>query len=150
MPENRLGYVRWMLVAAAVVLSGCTNPFVGDAPTFDEILAAGALLALENDETAGRTYALGGGETLTYRDMIARIFAVLGRPERIVSVSMLPALLSVAGTLLPGSELSGDVAHRMNIDLDFDDGSAGRDFGYAPRPFLSAGLDDLSRSSVQS
>ena len=119
-------------------------------PVHADDLAAGALLALENDETVGRTYALGGGETLTYRDMIARIFAVLGRPERIVSVSMLPALLSVAGTLLPGSELSGDVAHRMNIDLDFDDGSAGRDFGYAPRPFLSAGLDDLSRSSVQS
>jgi hypothetical protein len=43
MPENRSGYVRWMLVAAVVVLSGCTNPFVGDAPTFDEILAAGWL-----------------------------------------------------------------------------------------------------------
>jgi len=43
MPENRSGYVRWMLVAAAVVLSGCTNPFAGDAPTFDEILVAGWL-----------------------------------------------------------------------------------------------------------
>lgn len=130
-------------------------PVYGEAtgrrqPVHADDLAAGALLALEYDKTVGRTYALGGGETLTYRDMIARIFAVLGRPERIVSFSMLPAVLSVAGALLPGSELSGDVAHRMNTDLDFDDGSAGRDFGYAPRPFLSAGIEDLTRSKVQS
>lgn len=61
--------------------------------------------------------------------MIARIFAVLGKTTRIVRVPLLPGLLGVAGTLIPGSELTGDVARRMNADLDFDDGAAARDFG---------------------
>ena len=62
---------------------------------------------------------------------------------------MLPAMLGVAGALIPGSELTGDVARRMNIDLDFDDGSAARDFGYTPRPFLQAGSTDLFGSDTQ-
>lgn len=43
MPGRHSCYVKWMLVAAAVSLSACTNPFADDAPTFDEILAAGWL-----------------------------------------------------------------------------------------------------------
>ncbi len=81
--------------------------------------------------------------------MIGRIFTVLGKSPRVVPVPMLPALLGLAGTLIPGSELTGDVARRMNLDLDFDDGTAARDFGYAPRPFLQAGLTDLFGSGAQ-
>lgn len=112
-------------------------------------LAAAALAALDKEITVGRSYALGGGETLAYRDMVARIFTVLGKSPRIVPVPMLPALLAVAGSLIPGSELTGDVARRMNIDLDFDDGSAARDFDYTPRPFLQAGLIDLFGADTQ-
>lgn len=118
-------------------------------PVHADDLAAAALAALECDNTIGRSYALGGGETLAYREMIGRIFTVLGRSPRILPVPMLPALLGVAGTLVPGSELTGDVARRMNADLDFDDGSATRDFDYAPRPFLQAGAADLFGSGAQ-
>jgi len=55
----------------------------------------------------------------------------------------LPQILALAGTIIPGSELSADVARRMNIDLAFDDGSAAADFDYAPRRFLSGGVQDL-------
>ena len=112
-------------------------------PVHADDLAAAALAALDCDAAVGRSYALGGGETLAYRDMIGRIFDVLGRPRRIVRAPLLPAMLDVAGTVLPGSELTGDVARRMNMDLDFDDGSAARDFGYAPRGFLSGDRADL-------
>ena len=112
-------------------------------------LAAAALAALDKEITVGRSYALGGGETLAYREMIGRIFEAMGKSPRIVPVPMLPALLAVAGSLIPGSELTGDVARRMNFHLDFDDGSAARDFGYAPRPFLQAGLTDLFGSDTQ-
>ncbi|MBO6783517.1 MAG: NAD-dependent epimerase/dehydratase family protein [Alphaproteobacteria bacterium] len=106
-------------------------------------LATAALATLETGVAVGREYALGGGETLDYRTMIARVFEVLGKPSRIVRVPFLPQMLSVAGALSPGSELTGDVARRMNADLDFDDGTASRDFGYAPRAFLSGGRRDL-------
>ena len=129
-------------------------PVHGDAagkrqPVHAGDLATTALAALDNGITIGRSYALGGGETLAYRDMVGRIFAAMGKSPRIVRVPMLPAMLGVAGALIPGSELTGDVARRMNIDLDFDDGSAARDFGYTPRPFLQAGSTDLFGSDTQ-
>ncbi|MGY9058071.1 MAG: hypothetical protein ACKVGZ_21200 [Alphaproteobacteria bacterium] len=112
-------------------------------PVHPDDLAAAALTALDTPSTFGRNYALSGWETLRYRTMIAWIFTVLGIPERIVSVPLLPTLLSFVRALRSGSELTGDVARRMNADLDFDDDAAARDFGYAPRPFLSGGAVDL-------
>ena len=119
-------------------------------PVHADDLAAAALAALDCDAAAGRSYALGGGETVAYCDMIGRIFDVLGRPRRFVRVPGLPALLDIAGAVIPGSELTGDVARRMNMNLDFDDGSAARDFGYAPRAFLSGGHADPFGSRDQS
>lgn len=52
-------------------------------------------------------------------------------------------MLALAGAVMPGSELSADVAYRMNQDLAFDDGAASTDFGYAPRRFLAGGLPDI-------
>jgi hypothetical protein len=75
--------------------------------------------------------------------MIHRIFVVLERSLRIINVPGLPQILALAGTVIPGSELSADVARRMNQDLAFDDGAATADFGYAPRGFLSGGEQDL-------
>ena len=116
-------------------------------PVHADDLAAAALLALADETTIGRTYALGGADILTYRDMVERIFETLEKPSRILRVPMLPAILDVAGRVTPGSELTGDVARRMNLDLDFDDGTAAREFGYKPRPFLQGGKADLMGSS---
>lgn len=112
-------------------------------PVHADDLAAAALSALDIPQTHGRIYALGGAETLSYRDMVARIFQALGRPPRMVNVPGLPQMLALAGAVIPGSELSADVARRMNVDLAYDDGSAATDFDYAPRSFLSAGIQDV-------
>ena len=124
-------------------------PVHGDAtgkrqPVHADDLAAAAVSVLESDATIGRSYALGGADVLIYREMISRIFGALDKPVRIVRMPMLPAILDVAGRVVPGSELTGDVARRMNADLDFDDGTAAREFGYAPRPFLQGGRADLA------
>ena len=112
-------------------------------PVHADDLAAAALLMLENEAKIGGSYALGGAEALPYREMITRIFGAVDKPVRIVRVPMLPTVLDVAGRVVPGSELTGDVARRMNADLDFDDGKAAREFGYNPRPFLQGGRADL-------
>jgi nucleoside-diphosphate-sugar epimerase len=148
------GQDRTIAAAARFIRRFGVYPVHGPAtglrqPVHADDLAAAALAVLDSDTTINRDYALGGGETLSYQDMIARIFAVLGKTTRIVRVPLLPGLLGVAGTLIPGSELTGDVARRMNADLDFDDGAAARDFGYAPRPFLAGGLPDLFGSGIQ-
>ena len=82
------------------------------------------------------TYEISGGETLTYREMVGRIFAWLERPPRLVTLPL--PLVRAAGTLvrlLPGLESVPTMAARMNEDLVFDHGAATRDFGFHPRAF---------------
>lgn len=104
-------------------------------PVHADDLAQGALQALEAPAAIGRTYELAGGETLTYREMCARVFEGLGRPPRILS---LPAPfwrlgLTLASPLLPGA--TGEMGARMERDLVFDDSAARADFGWSPRQF---------------
>ena len=82
------------------------------------------------------TYEISGGETLTYREMVGRIFAWLERPPRLVTLPL--PLVRAAGPLvriMPGLESLPTMATRMNEDLIFDHGAATRDFGFHPRAF---------------
>jgi nucleoside-diphosphate-sugar epimerase len=104
-------------------------------PVHADDLAAGALAAADSPAAHGRAYDLPGGETLSYRDMAARVFESLGRRPRLVAVP--PALwslgLSLAAPLLPGATAA--MGTRMAEDLTFDAAPAARDFGWSPRPF---------------
>lgn len=112
-------------------------------PVHADDLAAAAIAVAGRDDLAGSGFALGGGETLTYREMIGRIFDALGRPRRLVPVPGLPALAGLYGRLSGQPSLTPDAVRRMNRHLVFDRGEAARAFGYAPRTFLSAGSADL-------
>lgn len=66
-------------------------PVIGAAtglrmPVHADDLAAACLLALDNPRSFGRAYDLSGGEALSYRAMVNRIFAGLGRTPRVVTV----------------------------------------------------------------
>lgn len=107
-------------------------------PVHADDLAAACLAALENPRTYGRSYNLSGGETLTYREMVKRIFVAEGRPTRIVDVPLpLFRLLVRGAALLPRFRfVDPEMASRMTDDLCFDHSEATRDFGYSPRPFV--------------
>ena len=98
-------------------------------------LAEAAWRALDAPEAAGRFYALPGGETLSYRDMAARIFDALGRRPRLITLPpwLWRLSLRLASPWLPGATVA--MGGRMGTDLSFDAAPAMRDFGYAPRPF---------------
>lgn len=105
-------------------------------------LADAAFAACDVAATHGQAYALPGGETLPYRDMVARVLNVLdtppsGPPPRLVEVpSPLFALMLLGARALGRVGGFGDAAvARMRSDLVFDIEPARRDFGYAPRPF---------------
>jgi nucleoside-diphosphate-sugar epimerase len=104
-------------------------------PVHAEDLAWAAMAAAASPLTPGRAYDLPGGETLTYRQMVERIFLGLDRTPRIFSTP--PALWRLAfqlvGDRLPGATAA--MGERMNQDLTFDGGPATRDFGWAPRGF---------------
>lgn len=112
-------------------------------PVHADDLANAAVSVMNRSGTSGRTYTVTGGETLTYRDMVARIFHALNRPVRIIRVpaGLYRFMLAAAG--LVRNDLTGSMAVRMNRDLVFDSSEARDDFGYAPQPFLQYPDRDL-------
>ena len=112
-------------------------------PVHADDLAIATLQALENPITYGKAYNLSGGEVLTYRDMLERLFAICGKKVRIENNTFLPFLLDIAGRITGKRHINGEIARRMNDDLMFFHDDAKRDFGFTPRKFLSGGMKDI-------
>ena len=108
-------------------------------------LAAAAIAALQSDAAAGQTYDVGGGERLTYREMIGRIFDALEMPRRFLPLPGLEFAAAAAGVILRKPEVTGDVVRRMRLDLICDNSAAEAGLDYRPRDFLVGGKDDLPR-----
>ena len=115
-------------------------PLVGGAhglrqPVHAEDLAIGAIAAGASPAAANKFYSLPGGETLTYREMIGRIFDGLGKPRRTIPVSplMWRAIFLLAKPLFPNANVAMGI--RMMKDMVFDAAPATRDFGWNARAF---------------
>ncbi|WP_322518166.1 NAD(P)H-binding protein [Rhodopseudomonas palustris] len=104
-------------------------------PVHADDLAAAAVAASATPSSAGRTYDLPGGETLSYREMVGRIFDGLDMPRMIVPVPdwAWRLALPVAVRVLPG--LSATMAVRMAKDMTFDGARASAEIGFRPRAF---------------
>ena len=116
-------------------------------PVHVDDLANAALAALDAPAAHARAFALPGGETLPYREMVARTLATLRPPPRLYDV---PAPLFAAALLGARALGRGGLGHaalaRMREDLVFDAAPAHDAFGYAPRPFRpGAGMFDPPR-----
>jgi nucleoside-diphosphate-sugar epimerase len=100
-------------------------------------LAAAVMAVLDNQRTHNRTYNLGGGETLTYRQMVARIFQGLEKREKIISLppGLFILLIKLLSFCRPHFGVSPAMVRRMNEDLSFDFKAAARDFFYQPGKF---------------
>ncbi|MEK7785848.1 MAG: NAD-dependent epimerase/dehydratase family protein, partial [Chloroflexota bacterium] len=57
-------------------------------PIHAQDVAGACLAALQAPCAASRVYNLSGGETLTYRNMVARMFSALGRSPRLLTVPL--------------------------------------------------------------
>ena len=119
-------------------------------PVHADDLAAAALAALAAPAAAGRTYELGGGEVLGYREMIGRIFDALERRRRFLAVPGLEILAALVGIVLRRPEVTGAMVRRMRQDLVCDNGPAERDLSYRPRKFLAGGGVDLGLDVIDS
>ena len=100
-------------------------------------LAEACRLALCNPATFGKAYNLSGGETLSYRDMVRRIFVAQNMKPRFVRVPLLFFRFAMWSlSRIPRyRDFNPQMARRMNEDLVFDHSEAARDFGFAPRRF---------------
>lgn len=100
-------------------------------------VAGACLSALQAPCAANRAYNISGGETLSYREMVIRIFSALSLRPRILSVPLwfFGLAISLLRRIPRYRKWSTAMAERMNQDLVFDHSEASRDFGFKPRAF---------------
>lgn len=106
-------------------------------PVHVDDLAMAALLACDAPASFGRAYALPGGDTLPYREMVARVLATLQPPAALIELPtpLFRATLWGARMLGQVDGFGGAAVARLHRDLVFDARPAQRDFAYAARPF---------------
>ncbi len=104
-------------------------------PVHAEDLAAGALAAALAPAAMNRAYDLVGGETVSYRVMVDRVFEGLGKTPRSLPMPtwLFGLIMRLAKPFYPGATTA--MGTRMGQDLTFDSSDAARDFGWSPRRF---------------
>jgi len=106
--------------------------------------ASVCLAALCAPAAVNQCYNISGGETITYREMVCRIFSAMGRKPRLIAFPL--RLFRLAVFILRAfprfRHWSAAMAERMNQDLVFEHTEAARDLGFTPRPF-HPGKEDL-------
>lgn len=100
-------------------------------------VAMASMATLTRPLSANCAYSLSGGETLSYREMVGRVFQHLDRPVRFIKVPLWMFRMAVTLLrMLPRyKHWSAAMAERMNQDLVFDHADATRDFDFSPRAF---------------
>ncbi len=111
-------------------------------------VSSACLSALNALNLANCCYNLTGGETLTYREMVKRVFQGLDRTPRILTIPLWLFQIALWGLKgLPRyRHWTAAMAKRMDQDLIFDCSDAKRDLKFLPRPFILTAVDLPSQS----
>lgn len=117
-------------------------PLLGKAnglrqPVHANDVANACLAALDAKSISNRIYNLAGGETLSYREMIKRVFIASRYSPRLlpVPIGIFRVVVACLRILPRYRGLSTALALRMNSDLVFDISDAAIDLGFKPRKF---------------
>ena len=100
-------------------------------------VATACLQVLSHSEVVNQAYNISGAETLTYDEMVRRVFDAMGKKSRFLHIPRVVfRLVVVLSHLVPRfRDVSIGMAERMNQDLIFDHSHAVRDFCFRPGPF---------------
>lgn len=117
-------------------------PLIGKAdglrqPVHAKDVAGAVLSAISSPQAANKSYNLSGGETLTYKAMVERIFIGIGKTPVFLQIPWrLMQLIILALRCLPRyRHWKLAMAERMNQDLIFDHQEARKDLDFNPRFF---------------
>lgn len=106
-------------------------------PVHVDDLVNACLSVIGNEITHGRKYFLSGGETLSYREMVEKVFLAMRLRPRVLPVpaGLYSAMLELALRTGIAKDVDPAMADRMDTDLCFDHAPAAADFGYDPAVF---------------
>jgi len=101
-------------------------------------LANATFKIIDNPKTYGKIYSLAGAETLTYKEMVERIFLSLNQKTIIINIPefLFKTLLKILKIIPKYHYLSTGMVDRINQDLCFDIEEAKKDFDYSPSLFI--------------
>jgi nucleoside-diphosphate-sugar epimerase len=107
-------------------------------PIHADDVAQACIRALQTDETSHKAYNISGGETLTYRDMVKRIFHSLNKRPILIAIPLpvFKFMISVLRYIPRYKKWSVSMAERMNQDLVFDHTEAQQTFDFSAKDFL--------------
>lgn len=114
-------------------------------PVHAEDLAAAAVAAICSEKELPLDLFLAGGETLTYGDMVKRIFKSMEKKPRLVHLPqwMFVLLIKLYSVAKKAEGVNAEMVRRQLVDLVFDDHQARELLGFDPRPF-NPGESDFS------
>ena len=113
-------------------------------PVHVEDLASAVISLFHMEKPQSKNYNLSGGEVLSYRDMVKRIFVTMKQYPIIVNTMFFPQLIELAGKIGANIAVTKDVAINMGKDFTFSFEEAQQDFNYLPRGFLEHGIQDIN------
>lgn len=117
-------------------------PLLGPArglrqPIHADDVAQACLRVLLKKDVVNKSYNISGAEILSYREMVERIFSVLGKKKRIISIPSIifrSIVMFLSYTHLY-RKLSVGMLDRMSADLVFEHSKATEAFGFNPEKF---------------
>ena len=112
-------------------------------PVHADDLAKVAITAMLCRDDLPQVLNLSGGDTLSYSDMVHRIFEALGKPARLLRLPqpLFVLLIGIANIIKPSAGINSEMVRRQRLDLIFEDGQARQLLDYNPRPFAPVTRD---------
>lgn len=112
-------------------------------PVHADDLAKLAITAMLSNEVLPQVLPACGGSTLSYSEMVARIFAALDKPVRLVHLPqwLFVLLARAAGVFNITAGINGEMIKRQAVDLVFDDQQTKKLLNYRPRAFAPVEAD---------
>ena len=116
------------------------------SPVFVEDVARAFAVALEDESAIGRTYELGGPETLSWTDMLERVAEAAGKRKRILPMPI--GMMKFAAALfdwLPPFPVTWDQLTMLAEGNTVDPSALEQLIGRPPQAFSVESLGYLSR-----
>ena len=112
-------------------------------PVHADDLAKVAITAMLFEDDLPQVLNLTGGNTLSYSDMVRKIFEALGKPVRLLYLpqSLFVLLANIARNFKSTGGINSEMVRRQRQNLVFDDRQARQLLDYNPRPFAPVAQD---------